>query len=217
MASRIELCADRQLPKQQLWWGVMVRSIGCAGPASIATPVSRLVGREEHGRWQIAPRDKANITRRYRGNCLILETRSATAAGAVLLVDFMPLGGGHSSIVRLVIGESGQVAMSTELVLRFGYGAIVPWVTRLEDGTLRAVAGPDVALLRTPVKLVGYNMKTVGEFTVRTGETVPFVFTDGHSHLPRARVERKVLGGVLQEMPLPPVKTGAPSDQLAIP
>ena len=68
--------------------------------------------------------------------------------------------------------------MSTELVIRFGYGAIVPWVTRLEDGTLRAVAGPDVALLRIPVKRVGHNMKTVGEFTVRAGETVPFVFTD---------------------------------------
>jgi GH15 family glucan-1,4-alpha-glucosidase len=74
--------------------------------------------------------------------------------------------------------------MSTELVLRFGYGAIVPWVTRLDDGTLRAIAGPDMALLRTPVKLVGHNMKTVGEFTVHAGETVPFVFTNGHSHLP---------------------------------
>ena len=104
-----------------------------------------LVGDSEHGRWIIAPRDEARISRRYRGNSLILETRFVTTEGTVLLVDFMPLGGGHSTIVRLVIGESGQVAMSTELVLRFGYGAIVPWVTRLEDGTLRAVAGPDMA------------------------------------------------------------------------
>src|SRR5215813_3533287 len=143
-----------------------------------------LVGHDEHGRWLIAPRGKANVTRRYRGHSLILETRFTTAEGAVLLVDFMPLGGGHSSIVRLLIGESGRVAMSTELIIRFGYGAIVPWVTRLDDGTLRAVAGPDMASLRTPVKLVGQNMKTVGEFTVSAGEVVPFVFTDGHSHLP---------------------------------
>jgi GH15 family glucan-1,4-alpha-glucosidase len=143
-----------------------------------------LVGDSEHGRWIIAPRDQARVSRRYRGNSLILETRFVTTEGSVLVVDFMPLGGGHSNIVRLVIGESGQVAMSTELVLRFGYGAIVPWVTRLEDGTLRAVAGPDMASLRTPVKLVGHNMKTVGEFTVHAGETVPFVLTDGHSHLP---------------------------------
>ena len=39
--------------------------------------------------------------------------------------------------------------------MRFGYGAIVPWVTRLEDGTLRAVAGPDMLTLHTPVQLRG--------------------------------------------------------------
>ena len=32
--------------------------------------------------------------------------------------------------------------MHTELMLRFGYGAVVPWVTRLENGALRAIAGP---------------------------------------------------------------------------
>ena len=57
--------------------------------------------------------------------------------------------------------------MRTEFILRFGYGAIVPWVTRLEDGTLRAVAGPDMVTLRTPVHLRGEDMTTVGEFTVQ--------------------------------------------------
>jgi GH15 family glucan-1,4-alpha-glucosidase len=31
-----------------------------------------LIGRSEHGRWQIAPRDKAKVTRRYRGHSLIV-------------------------------------------------------------------------------------------------------------------------------------------------
>src|SRR3984893_5149122 len=143
-----------------------------------------LLGSDEHGHWRIAPRDEARITRCYRGNTLILETRSETGTGAVLLVDFMPLHGKHSNIVRLVIGERGCVAMTSELVLRFGYGAIVPWVTRLDDDTLRAVAGPDMVLLRTPVPLIGQNFKTVGEFTVVAGQMVPFVLTDAHSHLP---------------------------------
>ena len=52
-----------------------------------------------------------------------------------------------------MIGERGRVAMHTELVLRFGYGAIVPWVTRLDEHTLRAIAGPDMVVLRTPVAL----------------------------------------------------------------
>ena len=68
--------------------------------------------------------------------------------------------------MRLVIGERGRVTMACELILRFGYGAIVPWVSRMPDGALRAVAGPDMVVLRTPVELHGENFKTVGEFTV---------------------------------------------------
>ena len=147
-----------------------------------------LLGWEEHGRWRIAPRDaKTRVTRRYRGNSLILETRFETSEGAVLLVDFMPFRTETPNIIRLVVGERGHVVMDTELVLRFGYGAIVPWVTRLDDGTLRAIAGPEMVLLRTSVHLVGQNiqnMKTVGEFTVAAGETVPFILTHAYSHLP---------------------------------
>ncbi len=95
----------------------------------------------------------------------------------------MPLRGAHSNIVRLVVGERGTVPMHLELVLRFGYGAIVPWVTRLEDGALRAIAGPDMAILHTPVNLKGRDMTTVADFTVSAGETVPFVLTYSPSHL----------------------------------
>jgi GH15 family glucan-1,4-alpha-glucosidase len=144
-----------------------------------------LLGFEEHGRWKIAPRDdQARVTRRYRPNTLILETHFECSEGAVTLVDFMPVGGMHSSVVRLVVGERGRVTFCTEFVLRFGYGAIVPWVTRLDDGTLRAIAGPDMVVLRTPVHLKGQNLRTVGEFTVAAGETVPFVLTYAPSHVP---------------------------------
>ncbi|HEY7298588.1 MAG TPA: glycoside hydrolase family 15 protein [Xanthobacteraceae bacterium] len=143
-----------------------------------------LLGSEEHGRWKIAPRDKtARVTRRYRGKSLILETRFETADGAATLVDFMPLRAHHSSIVRLVTGERGRIDMGMELILRFGYGAVVPWVTRLEDGTLRAIAGPDMVLLRTTVQLAGQNLTTVSDFQVTAGEAVPFVLTYAPSHL----------------------------------
>jgi GH15 family glucan-1,4-alpha-glucosidase len=144
-----------------------------------------LLSREDHGRWRIAPRDSgARVTRRYRDRTLILETRFETPEGAVTLVDFMPLRGSHSNVVRLVVGERGRVTMRGELILRFGYGAIVPWVTRLQDGTLRAIAGPDMVVMRTPAHFVGQNMRTVSEFTVAAGETVPFVLTYAPSHLP---------------------------------
>jgi GH15 family glucan-1,4-alpha-glucosidase len=145
---------------------------------------SALLGKPEHGRWLIAPQDgKAHVTRRYRPNTLILETRFETDGGAVTLVDFMPRRESGSHIVRMVKGERGSVAFCTELVMRFGYGATVPWVTRLDDTTLRAIAGPDMILVHAKTKLRGENLKTVGEFTVSAGETVSFMLTYAPSHV----------------------------------
>ncbi len=144
-----------------------------------------LLGSHDHGHWLIHPKHHgARVVRRYRPNTLILETRFETAEGAATLIDFMPPRGRHSTIVRMVVGERGRVAMATKLVFRFGYGAIVPWMTRLEDGTYRAIAGPDMVVLRTPVQLRGYNLTTVGNFIIAEGETIPFELTYSSSHLP---------------------------------
>ena len=143
-----------------------------------------LLGGREHGRWQIAPcADNARVTRRYREHTLILETDYETAEGAVTIIDFMPLRGHASDLARIVVGRRGRVEMRTELILRFYYGALVPWVTRLDDGALRAVAGPDMVVLHTDVPLRGEGLTTVGEFVVGEGDFVPFVMTYSPSHL----------------------------------
>jgi GH15 family glucan-1,4-alpha-glucosidase len=112
-----------------------------------------LLGRPEHGRWLIAPKsDTAIVKRRYRHNTLILETRFETNEGAATLIDFMPPQ--SSRLVRIVKGEKGRVVFHNELILRFSYGAIVPWVTRLDDVTIRGIAGPDMVVLRSPVRLI---------------------------------------------------------------
>ena len=145
-----------------------------------------LLGTADNGRWRIAPKaEKFRVTRRYRKDTMILETRFETDAGVATLVDFMPLRNGTSDLMRLVVGESGRVTMCMELIVRFGYGCIVPWVTRLPDRTLRAIAGPDMVLLRTPVETHGENFKTLGEFSVSAGETVPFTLIHAPSHLAR--------------------------------
>jgi GH15 family glucan-1,4-alpha-glucosidase len=137
-----------------------------------------LLGTHEHGHWRIAPQHpEARISRRYRPRTLILETRLETPEGVATLIDFMPPRGRYSNVVRIVVGERGRVAMATKVVFRFGYGAIVPWMTRLEDGTYRAIAGPDMVLLRTPVHLRGENLTTVGTFSVAAGDTISFVLT----------------------------------------
>jgi GH15 family glucan-1,4-alpha-glucosidase len=136
-----------------------------------------LLGTPEHGRWLLAP--TANIQqvhRRYRHNTLILETDFRTDAGQVTVIDFMPRRTETPDVVRIVAGKQGQVPMHMELIIRFDYGSIVPWVRRLDWG-LRATAGPDTLYLRTPVDMHGKDMHTVAAFTVSEGERVPFILS----------------------------------------
>jgi GH15 family glucan-1,4-alpha-glucosidase len=153
---------------------------------------ANLLGTPKNGRWQIAPKaaTSARVERRYRDHTMILETVWRTKAGTVRVTDFMPVGTPHSSIVRLITGLSGKVEMNCELVIRFDYGITIPWVSRHDNKTLTAVAGPNILVLRTPVKLRGKDMRTVGSFTVKKGETVPFVLTHALSYGPvPARVD----------------------------
>jgi GH15 family glucan-1,4-alpha-glucosidase len=148
-----------------------------------------LLGTCENGRWRIAP-DVApdvgiTVRRAYRDGTMVLETLFETPDGLVALVDFMPMGRPDSSIIRLVEGRRGRVAMRLELHVRFDYGISVPWVTQLEDKQgLNIIAGPNGITLRCPVDLKGEAMATTAEFTVAAGETVPFVMTYTASHLP---------------------------------
>jgi GH15 family glucan-1,4-alpha-glucosidase len=152
-----------------------------------------LLGSPENGRWVIEPRASGTrISRRYRENTLILETDIETAEGAVTLLEFMPPRGKVSHLVRIVVGRRGKVAMRMELIIRFEYGSLMPWVTRRDDQTVCAVSGPDMVVLRAPIALRGEHRKTVGEFTVSAGETVPFVLSYGASYLrPPARIDPK--------------------------
>ena len=135
-----------------------------------------LLGGPEHGRWLIAPtQNDVQITRRYLGDTLVLETVFTTAQGSASLTDFMYRRDGSSELVRIVRGLQGQVAMRTEIIVRFDYGAIVPWVSQQDDGRLQFIAGPERVLLDTPVQTRGEDLRTVGDFTLREGQEASFV------------------------------------------
>jgi GH15 family glucan-1,4-alpha-glucosidase len=136
-----------------------------------------LLGGEEHGFWRIAPAGGADrVARRYRGETLVLETEFQAGDGVVRLVDCMPRRSDHASVVRVVEGVSGRVAMRMDLVLRFDYGWVVPWMQRAGDH-LHGIAGPDSVCLATPAQTRGENFRTIAEFTVGPGERVPFVLS----------------------------------------
>jgi GH15 family glucan-1,4-alpha-glucosidase len=143
-----------------------------------------LLGEADHGRWLLAPTADSRRTRRcYRDDSLVLETEFTTETGVVRLVDCMPPDEDVPNVVRVVEGVSGEVRMKMELVIRFDYGWIVPWVTRA-DGKLLAVGGPDALTLHTPIPTRGENLTTIAEFSVRAGERVPFVLTWHSSSTP---------------------------------
>jgi GH15 family glucan-1,4-alpha-glucosidase len=136
-----------------------------------------LLGGPEHGRWLMAPVPEPDTTRRrYWPDTLILETTHETTEGVVRVIDFMPPRGRAPDIVRIVEGVRGTVTMQSELVVRFDYGHIVPWVRRIDHARL-AIAGPDALCLRTPAEMHGKDLTTVSEFVVTEGERIPFVLT----------------------------------------
>jgi GH15 family glucan-1,4-alpha-glucosidase len=172
--------------------GALVSRDGCVdwlcfprfdSPACFAA----LLGEAKNGHWRFWPDEKIKATRRrYRGDTLILETEIETEGGAVRLIDFMPPRGKNPDIIRIVEGLRGTVAMQMELIIRFDYGHIIPWVRKAHDG-LEAIAGPDGLILRTPIETRGKDLTTVAEFSVTKGDRVPFVLTWFASHEEPAR------------------------------
>src|SRR5204863_4655402 len=92
-----------------------------------------LLGEPDHGRWLLAPATKVKrVERRYRADTLVLESVFETDEGRVRAIDFMPPRGFTPDIVRIVEGLDGTVPMRSELVIRYDFGHIVPWVRRVD-------------------------------------------------------------------------------------
>jgi GH15 family glucan-1,4-alpha-glucosidase len=143
-----------------------------------------LLGSEQNGHWRIAPTGTVtNIRRRYHDETLVLETHFETETGAVAVIDFMPIHGfdRQVDVVRIVKGLRGEVDIRAELILRFDYGSVVPWVRRREYG-LSAVAGPDAVRFQSPLPLDNRDFCTVSSATVSAGQVLPFRLTWFPSH-----------------------------------
>ena len=121
--------------------GALVSRDGCVdwlcfprfdSPACFAS----LLGEKKNGHWRFFLDEEVTaVRRRYRGETLILETEMETKSGAVRLIDFMPPRGENPDIVRIIEGVRGKVSMQMELIIRFDYGQIVPWVRRRNPST----------------------------------------------------------------------------------
>lgn len=140
-----------------------------------------LIGQETNGRWSIGPRsDDARSTWRYRQDTLILETEFTVDGGRAKLVDFMPMRAGAPSLVRRVVGLTGEVPLRTTLGLRFGYGTVPPW---FENDGRRLVGrvGPDLTVLYADVPVSIEHHDAIADFDIKEGQTVDFLLRVGSS------------------------------------
>jgi GH15 family glucan-1,4-alpha-glucosidase len=141
-----------------------------------------LVGTKKNGHWSIAPKEEQpKVKRHYREGTLVLETEFTTPSGTAVLIDCMDARGDHQDVIRMVRGVRGTVSMQTELVLRFDYGQVVPWVSCLENEVTQAIAGPDRIVVHSPAPMHGEGLTTRAEFEVNEGQEVPFVLTWSNS------------------------------------
>jgi len=147
-----------------------------------------LLGTPDHGRWLLTVRDAVEVTRRYRGDSFVLETTYRTARGTAVATEAMPLGDGRADIVRRIECTHGEVEVDHEWVVRFGYGAVEPWVRHDTDAegcdTIRAIAGPDSLVLRGDRLPRPEGRRHRDRFTLRAGQDVELSLTWVHSWQP---------------------------------
>lgn len=157
------------------WW--------CVPRFDSAACFAALLGSPDHGRFLIGPVGPAQSMHRYLTDSMVLETEHDTGTGSVRVVDCLVMDRDRPLLVRVVHGLSGHVEMRVELVVRFDYGSIVPWV-RTQDDLWTAIGGPDGLALRTPIDVQGEGLKTVATFTVNRRDRIPFVLGWFPSHDP---------------------------------
>lgn len=142
-----------------------------------------LLGTPENGRWSIRPAgDIRRVSRAYEDGTLILETIFETDTGVAKLIDFMPTTLSHSSVARMVVGVEGRVDFHMELIIRFGYGRVVPWLEKHGEGCYTAVAGPDMLVLHSTTPLISHDQHSHADFTVHAGQRKVFTLSHQPSH-----------------------------------
>lgn len=140
-----------------------------------------LLGDEANGRWSLSPTVPIeSITRKYRGDSLILETTMNTKEGSVELIDFMPPRKEGPTVVRMVRGLAGKVPMQTRIACRFAYGTMPPWVHHSGDHIAFTI-GPDAIALRSNVHLDIEPPDVTGSFEVTEGQDFYFLFQSHES------------------------------------
>ena len=116
------------------------------------------------------------VRRRYVENTLVLETTFLTRGGSARLTDCFTMKRGgehtpHQQILRVIEGIKGLVKVKADVVPRFDYGSIKPWIRRYGKDGFTALGGRDGLLITGDI---GFDISErhclAGAFTVSEGQ-----------------------------------------------
>lgn len=142
-----------------------------------------LLGQRRHGFWVLAPQTgDACARRQYREDTLILETVWTTATGMVKVSDLMVPGASDPTVVRVVDGLVGSVAMHTGVEARMNYGRDAP-TTQGDSHVVVLRAGEVSIRVAADVPLRCSDGACAADFVVAAGQRVAFTL----SYLPDRR------------------------------
>ncbi len=135
------------------------------------------------GHWSIRPTGGHAVVRRYLEHTMVLETRSTTASGEVVLTDALalqPESTGHALgvgspdlLLRSLTCTRGEVEIEVEYAPRPEYGLITPLLSSVPGG-ITARGGADWLVLTTPLPLHLHDGAARGRVSLAEGDTLAF-------------------------------------------
>lgn len=124
----------------------------CMPKINSSSCYGRLLGWKTAGYCQITPVGPFYVDRTYIEDTMVLKTHFETETGEAFLYDFFSMKKGGSfdpyqQILRIVEGVRGTIELKVDVVPRFDYGAIIPWIRKYKKTAFIALGGSEGQLI----------------------------------------------------------------------
>jgi GH15 family glucan-1,4-alpha-glucosidase len=151
----------------------------CMPRFDAASCFGRLLDWDRAGHCSLVADELEETSRRYVEGSLVLETTFRAKKGEARVTDCFTMREGgerdpHRQLLRVFEGVQGTVRFRVEIVPRFDFGEVRPWVRRHGDSLFSAIGGDDGLVIWTDADSIepGDNHDLSVEITVREGQRV---------------------------------------------
>jgi GH15 family glucan-1,4-alpha-glucosidase len=142
----------------------------------------RLLDWARGGYCKITPKEPCEISRQYVEDTLVLETTFRRAGHEVKVRDCFTMreGGEHQpyrQILRTIEGVKGEMDLAADVMPRFDYGEVKPWIRSYRKGYFIALGGNHGLLICGDFPLrMNYRHDLAGSCTLGEGERLRLSF-----------------------------------------